>query len=478
MINEINDWLVYRNFMSPSKLERIAKDLRNPPFPIYGEKDVDLLLRETINSLDFSKTGIMLSGGIDSALIASYCPKGTLAFTITYPEIDGVDESKQAKMYADLFGLRLIKVPVTFQDVLDFQDDLMLYKREPLSPIEIAIHKICLRALDFGLENLLTGMGADCLFGGLTDIMSKSWNKKNFIKRYTFVPPECVLKNPHPNYGYFDPYENGNEFDANSFMEDVFGIGTSKYFLSACGCAGINLIAPYERCRRMFELNIDDMLNGNEKRILRNLFFERTGGLKAPKKYPLPRPVQVWKQFYGRIINDEFLEDAYERCATDNQRWLVFSLDHWLYLYKNNCFRHFDVGYTTGVYDMFHIGHLNLLRRASKMCDKLIVGVTTDDLVSYKNKTSIIRFEDRIRIVRSLPFVFKAVEQNNMDKVSACKRYGAHAIVVGDDWKNTDKWNKYENDLAKIGVTVVYLPYTKRVSSTILREEIKSAKNA
>ena len=122
---------------------------------------------------------------------------------------------------------------------------------------------------------------------------------------------------------------------------------------------------------------------------------------------------------------------------------------------------------------MFHIGHLNILKRASKMCDELIVGVTSDDLVSYKGKQSIIAFADRVRLVRALPFVTKAVVQENMDKVAACKHYEINAIVVGDDWKNTEKWNNYEKQLKDIGVDVVYLPYTKRVSSTKLVEEIK-----
>lgn len=107
------------------------------------------------------------------------------------------------------------------------------------------------------------------------------------------------------------------------------------------------------------------------------------------------------------------------------------------------------------------------------MCDELIVGVTTDDLVGYKGKHSIISFADRIRLVRSLPFVTKAVEQDDMDKVKACKHYQINAIVVGDDWKNTAKWNNYEKQLKALGVDVIYLPYTKRVSSTKLVEEIK-----
>ena len=132
----------------------------------------------------------------------------------------------------------------------------------------------------------------------------------------------------------------------------------------------------------------------------------------------------------------------------------------------------YKIGYTTGVYDMFHVGHLNLLERAKEQCDFLVVGVTTDELALYKNKTPIIPFSERIRIVEALKCVDKAVPQENMDKLAACKKYGAEVIFVGDDWKGTDKWNKIEEELKTIGAEVVYFPYTKGTSSTILREKL------
>ena len=107
----------------------------------------------------------------------------------------------------------------------------------------------------------------------------------------------------------------------------------------------------------------------------------------------------------------------------------------------------YKIGYTSGVYDMFHIGHLNLIRKAKEQCDFLIVGVTTDELAQYKKKTPIIPFEERIQIVEALKYVDMAVPQENMDKLAACKRYNAEVIFVGDDWKGTDKWNKIEEDL-------------------------------
>lgn len=135
------------------------------------------------------------------------------------------------------------------------------------------------------------------------------------------------------------------------------------------------------------------------------------------------------------------------------------------------------IGYTTGVYDLFHVGHLNLLKNAKGMCDKLIVGVTTDELVSYKGKKAMIPFEDRLEIVRSIKYVDAAIPQYDMDKLATCKKLGATILFVGDDWYDTDKWKEYEKQMNKEGIKIVYFPYTKGVSSTIISKALKNLKD-
>jgi glycerol-3-phosphate cytidylyltransferase len=131
------------------------------------------------------------------------------------------------------------------------------------------------------------------------------------------------------------------------------------------------------------------------------------------------------------------------------------------------------IGYTTGVFDLFHIGHLNLLKNAKGMCDKLIVGVTTDELVSYKNKKAVIPFEERIEIVRSIKYVDAAIAQENMNKFEAWKKLKFDIMFVGDDWFNTPKWQEFEKQFNEVGVRIVYFPYTKGTSSTLLNETLK-----
>lgn len=134
------------------------------------------------------------------------------------------------------------------------------------------------------------------------------------------------------------------------------------------------------------------------------------------------------------------------------------------------------IGYTAGVYDLFHIGHLNLLKNAKGMCDKLVVGVTTDDLVEYKGKRALIPFEDRLEIVRSIKYVDAVVPQDNMDKLTMCKKLHAKYLFVGDDWYQTDKWNQYEKEFSEAGIEIIYFPYTKGISSTKITEALKKTR--
>lgn len=128
------------------------------------------------------------------------------------------------------------------------------------------------------------------------------------------------------------------------------------------------------------------------------------------------------------------------------------------------------IGYTTGVYDLFHIGHLNLLRKAKEHCDHLIVGVSTDDLVMYKNKRAVIPFEERMEIVRAIKYVDEVVPQVNMNKMEAWEKLHFNIMFVGDDWKGTPKWETYEKQFAEVGVKIEYFPYTKGTSSTLINQ--------
>ena len=131
------------------------------------------------------------------------------------------------------------------------------------------------------------------------------------------------------------------------------------------------------------------------------------------------------------------------------------------------------IGYTTGVFDMFHIGHLNILRRAKEQCDYLIVGVSTDELVQHdKRKLPIIPFEERRAIVESIKYVDRVVPQQDKNKFGAWEQYHFNKMFVGSDWKGTPQWETFEKQFAPVGVEIVYLDHTDGISSTILRDRL------
>lgn len=135
--------------------------------------------------------------------------------------------------------------------------------------------------------------------------------------------------------------------------------------------------------------------------------------------------------------------------------------------------KQYKIGYTTGVYDMFHIGHLNILRRAKELCGYLIVGVTTDELCyKRKHKYPIICEAERLEIVQAIRYVDQAIFQTNMDKVATAQKLGADVVFVGSDWKNTPTWLAYEKELKKINCDVIYLDHTDGISSSILRKKL------
>lgn len=136
------------------------------------------------------------------------------------------------------------------------------------------------------------------------------------------------------------------------------------------------------------------------------------------------------------------------------------------------------IGYTTGVYDLFHVGHLRLLKRAKALCDRLIVAVTTDELmIDTKGHSPVIPFAERFEIVKNIKCVDVVLVQRDMDKLSMWKKLNFDVLLVGDDWFGTAKWRQYEKEFKPFGVSIIYLPYTKGISSTLINKSLGKIKN-
>ena len=134
----------------------------------------------------------------------------------------------------------------------------------------------------------------------------------------------------------------------------------------------------------------------------------------------------------------------------------------------------YNIGYTVGTYDLFHVGHLNLFREAKKYCGHLIVGVHSDEWVMHcKNRPTVISYEDRADIVGAIRYVDEVVKNETRSKIEAWKQYHFDVAFIGDDWKGPEVWNKIEAELKEVGCDVIYIPYTKGISTTKIREQLK-----
>lgn len=136
----------------------------------------------------------------------------------------------------------------------------------------------------------------------------------------------------------------------------------------------------------------------------------------------------------------------------------------------------YKIGYTTGVFDLFHIGHLNIIRQAKEQCEYLIVGVSTDDLVEkYKHKKPIIPYDERAAIVAAIRYVDEVVPQKTMDKLEAWKRLGFEVMFHGDDWKGSKMYDEVQKQFSEHGVDLVFLKHTDGTSTTLIEEKVRGA---
>lgn len=431
--------------------------------------DIDNAIQKVFDSLEGEKLGICLSGGMDSAILASYM-RGCDAYTFRF--LGGEfqkEELARAEYYAQYYGLTLHYVDITWQTVEKYLPIVMRSKNAPVHSIEPQLYQAAIQAKADGVTRLIIGESSDLIFGGMDQLLSQDWTVEDFKRRYTFLDPAYVLREPVDMSYLYERYRIGDKIDFLKFMDDVFSIESSSSYYNAFKTAEIPYTDPYALLRMSEPLNLTRVRNGEPKYLIRELMKQKYPEIPVPNKVPMPRPVDSYFKNWEGPTRPEFRRDIDMSQFTGNQKWQMYCLEQFLNMYEP-----ITIGYTTGVYDLFHIGHLNLLRKAKSQCDYLIVGVSTDDLVSYKHKHSVIPFEERKEIVGAIKYVDEVVTQENMNKIEAWEKYHFNVMFVGDDWKGTDKWEQIECELNEVGARVVYFPYTKGTSSTLINETLNN----
>lgn len=333
----MNSFLMYRTIADSEKSfdekfkPRLYKDISSK-MPVHDSEDLRNAIGQQIAKwTKDGKAAIALSGGIDSAIIAKYMPRGSTAYTFKciVPGMEVIDESVQAAKYAAECGLKHEVIEICWEDYIQFAPKLMRHKGAPIHSIEVQIYKAALKAREEGFERLIFGESCDLNYGGLSGLMSKDWRVGEFIDRYSYVKPYMVLKNSDLILEPFLRYEQDgfirvHEFCRGFFLEEAMGSYTN-----ACETAGITVETPYVHTTFAEPLDMKRIRAGENKYIVREAFQTLYPGYIAPEKLPMPRATNEWLRNWKGPVRPEFWPHGTD-LLTGDQKWLVYALELWL----------------------------------------------------------------------------------------------------------------------------------------------------
>lgn len=291
----------------------------------------DALRNQIIQVTKNKKAALALSGGIDSAILAKFMPKGSVAYTFQckVPGIEVVNEVPRAKQYAEECGLDHRVIEIYWEDFEKYMPILMRHKGAPIHSIEVQIYKAALQAKKDGFDTLIFGESADLNYGGLSDLLSRNWSVGDFIKRYSYILPFEVLKEfeivtepivKHSRDGFVDVHE----FNRNDFYIEAMGS-----YCNACSSAGVSLATPYAHTFLGTPLDYNRIRSGENKYMIRDIFKKLYPGFVMPDKIPMPRPMNEWLKGWSGPIRPEFWPHCTDNMSGD-QKWLVYVLEKFL----------------------------------------------------------------------------------------------------------------------------------------------------
>ena len=326
---EMSSFLMYR-MPHPMDMHVISDHFPNR-IPVSNSYELEEHLKKRVEGVAGKKTALALSGGIDSAILAKFMPKNTIAYTFkcVVPGVQVTDETPAAARYAEECGLQHKIVEIYWEDYLKYSDILMRQKGAPIHSIEIQIYKAALQAKQDGIDTLIFGEAADAVYGGLSGLLSKDWPVGEFIQRYSFVLPYLVLKDPELPIEPFKAWEHNGYIDPHEFISHVFIQESVDSYLNAVKLAGVNIVLPYPETYLAGKIDYSRIRAGQNKYLVREVFERLYPGYSIPPKTPMPRPVNEWLKNWEGPQNDVFWPNCTGNLSGD-QKWMLWALEKYL----------------------------------------------------------------------------------------------------------------------------------------------------
>lgn len=297
---------------------------------VYTSADIDCEIGKQMELFKDKKKGILLSGGMDSAIIASYMP-GCDAYTFRFlgGEFQS-NETNRAKIYAERYGLNLHYVDINWETVEAHLNMLMREKAAPVHSIEPQIMQAALQAKSDGLNIMFIGNGSDYIFGGMDGLLSRDWKFDDFTKRYTYIDPAEVLNEPISMQYLFERYRKGDNIDFVRFLSIIATTESFNSYYNAFYAAGLPYYDPYSRLKMAQPLDLVRVRNGESKYLIRELFKMKYPDISVPEKVPMPRPVDIYFKEWAGPTRPEFRKDIDINKFTGNQKWQMYCLERFL----------------------------------------------------------------------------------------------------------------------------------------------------
>lgn len=293
--------------------------------------DIGTAIENQMAAFKDKKKGILLSGGMDSAIVASYMNGGE-AYTFRFLGGDfQKEELKRAEYYAKYYNLNLHYVDITWDTVEKYVDACMKAKCAPVHSIEPQILQAALQAKNDGVEVMFIGDGSDYIFGGMDQLLSKDWDFNDFVKRYYSIDPKDILNNPVDMTAPFDPFRlPNNKIDFQGFMAGPMTRESFNSYFNAFSIAQMPYYDPYARLKMSEPLDLNRVRNGEPKYLIRELMVKRYPDIQVPNKNPMPRPVDKYFENWTGPKRKEFKDGLDMSKFTGNQKWQMWCLERWL----------------------------------------------------------------------------------------------------------------------------------------------------